>query len=219
MPRRLAALTFALATLALGAAALADRRSTVLSSQPFAAGALPGSPGIVVKTKGSDAHCGGVALTASVKKAKKPDKRLAAVFALKFPSGLDFDPKSEAKRQKSMERFDTWLSSLETLARDAASHFSGTMTDQNVTPADRIAAAARFVQVTRWTSHMIARAPIPKSLMKGEFAADAQRIYCDTLADKAAPSEGLAIDAAQRCRDLAASLAVGDGWWDEACAP
>jgi hypothetical protein len=154
-----------------------------------------------------------------VKKAKKPDKRLAAVFALKFPTGLDFDPKSEAKRHKSIERFDAWYVALDTATRDAATHFRGVVGDTNATAADRVAAAARIVQVARWSAHMVARSPMPKNIQKGEFASDAQAIYCDTLSEKAAPMEMLAIDAAQACRDLAGKLSVGDGWWDEACAP
>src|SRR5689334_7135281 len=159
MSRRLAALALVLASIGFAAAALADRRATVLSSQPFAAGALPGSPGIVIKTKGSNAHCGGVALTATVKKAKKPDKHLAAVFGLKFPTGLDFDPANEAKRAKSMERFDAWYAALDAATRDAATHYRDLVTDQNVKTTDRVAAAAHMTQVARWASHMIARAP------------------------------------------------------------
>jgi hypothetical protein len=216
MSRRLTTCLVAVASIAFAAAAAADRRATVLASQPFVAGALPGSPGITIKTKGSDGHCGGVALTATVKKSKKPDKHLAAVFAVKFPTGLDFSPTNEAKRKKSAAKFDAWYDALDVATRAAGTHYRDVIGNADVPVADRVAAAARIVQVARWSAHMVARAPMPKNV--GEYP-EAQAIYCDTLADKAETLEMFAIDASAACRDLATKLAAGAGWWDDVCAP
>ena len=65
-----------------------------------------------------------------------------------------------------------------------------------------LSAAARMVQVARWSAHAVARAEIPKSLRSFQ---EAEQVYCDTLAEKADVLETFAIDAAAACRDLSST--------------
>jgi hypothetical protein len=207
------------ASILVSAPALADHHVKVRDLSPFAAGPLPGAPTIVIKTKAAKNYCGGVAVTATIKKSKKlqaADKELAAVFATRFPTGLDFDPSHEFARKESTKKFDAWYKKFDETTRAAGEHYRAIIVGAGVAPMDKVIAAARLVQVVRWSAQVIARAQIAKSVAKYPEAVD---IYCDTLEDKAEPLEMFAQDAAQQCRDFAAEAKLDAGWWDEVCAP
>lgn len=207
-----------LVSLVLGGVAVADHHVKVTELPAFTAGPLPGAPTIVIKAKPAKDYCGGVALSAKIKKSKKlsaPDKELAAVFALSFPTGLDFDPSHALASKNSTKKFDAWFKKFSDASQAAADRYSKVIGDSTA-PLDRVIGAARQAQVAQWSAHIIARGQVPKSVAKYPDAVD---IYCDTLEDKAEPLLAFAIEAATRCRDLAASANVGAGWWDAVCAP
>lgn len=205
------------ASLLVSTTALADHHIKVTDLQLFASGPLPGAPTIVIKAKPAKTYCGGVALSAKIKKSKKlqpADKELAAVFALSFPTGLDFDPSHEFASTKSAKKFDAWYTKFNDATTDAAKHY-GEVLSASSAPMDRVIAAARVVQVVRWSAQVIARGQIAKHIAKYPEAVD---IYCDTLEDKAEPLEAFAQDAVQQCRRLAADAKL-EGWWDQVCVP
>jgi hypothetical protein len=204
--------------LVVARSAYADHHVKVTDLQPFASGPLPGAPTIVIKAKASKSYCGGVALSAKVKKSKKlspADKELAAVFAISFPKGLDFDPSHELAQKESTKKFDAWYGKFKAASIAAGARYFAIMRDTNAAPLDKVVAAARIVQVSRWSSQVIARGQIAKSVAKYPEAID---IYCQALEDKAEPLEAGAQDEAEHCRRLAAAANV-EGWWDEVCAP
>jgi hypothetical protein len=193
-------------------------KASVLDTLPFASGPLPGAPGLVIKTRPSTKHCGGTAISATVKKSRSisaPDPELAAVFVLAFPTKLDFDPKNADRRRASLKKFDAWFEAFTRASTAANEHYSAIVRDPARAPADRIAAAARVTLAARWAAHVIARAPIPAAVAKIPEAAE---IYCDTLLDKGEPLSAFADDAARACRDLVTSTSAGDGWWTAVCA-
>jgi len=199
--------------------AAADRRPTAVDVMPFVAGTLPGSPAITIKVRPSAGFCGGTSVSAVIKKSRKvaaPDPQLAAVFALAFPKGLDFDPDHEARRKASLVKFDKWFSAVQKTAVAARTVYAKQLADAALEPVDRVIAAARLVQVVRWAGQVIARAPVPSNVTRFPEVVD---VYCQALAEKADQFEALAIDVATTCRTLSTTVNPGAGWWDDVCAP
>src|SRR4029078_303087 len=143
----------------------ADHHVKVTDLQPFTSGPLPGAPTIVVKAKAAKNYCGGIALSAKIKKSKKlapADKELAAMFVMSFPTGLNFDPSHEMARKESAKKVDAWYQKFNDTGAAAGAHYRAIITDANTAPLDKVVAAARMVQVLRWAAQVAARGQITK---------------------------------------------------------
>jgi hypothetical protein len=174
-------------------------------------GAVAGLTGFSTRRVRDPKRCGGFAIL--VKRGKKiapSDAKIAAMFALEFPLGLDF---SETKKAGSLLKFNTWVETLTRTAADANTHYQGQFasTDLGV----KAAATARLAQTNFRAASVIARAEIPADIRGHEFADQATTAFCDTLAEKAEPLLALGTQALEACQKH--TLAAPAGWWAELC--
>lgn len=183
-------------------------------------GPIAGLPGFSIKRTPSTSHCGGVKIT--TKRAKKiapADKQIAAVFALEFPTGLDFDPdpKHKAARERSMKKFNDFVSTMTKLGGEATTFYA----DQAKTATDaakKASAMARVVQIQFRLTSVLARGEIPKDVRTGEFKDEKVAAFCDKMSEVSEPLLAQAESALELCAATARQSAT-TGWWNDVCGP
>jgi TolA-binding protein len=130
-----------------------------------------------------------------------------AYVTIPFPANLDFDPKKEAVKKKSMKRFDDWYKKKEGTATELATKYKAVMAIGDASYA--VAAAARIGQIAQNGSDALFTAEIPENIRKYEEAAE---VYCDTLMDKAEPLEAFTIDAFSSCLEESTKRGFFSEW-------
>jgi len=174
-------------------------------------GAVPGLTGFSTKRVRDPRRCGGAAIL--VKRGKKiapSDAKIAAMFALEFPTGLDF---SEPKKAGSLLKFNTWVEAMTRTAADATTHYQGQFVSTD--PSVKVAAAARLAQLSFRAASLLARAEVPTDIRGHEYADEATAAYCGTLAEKAEPLLALGTQALEACQKHAPTAPAG--WWADLC--
>lgn len=174
-------------------------------------GAVPGLTGFSTKRVRDPRRCGGFSiLTKRAKKVAPSDGKIVAVFAVEFPTGLDF---SEQKKAGSLLKFNTWTEMLTKIARDARVHYEAEYA--NTDPAVKAAASGRLAQLYLRNASTIARAEIPTDIRGLDNADEATTVYCEQLAGTAEPLLALGVQALEACRKQ--TLVAPVGWWAELC--
>jgi hypothetical protein len=173
-------------------------------------GPVTGLDAIVLTRAASKTHCGGFAVTAKrTKKLAAGDDQLGAVFALAFPTGLNFD-KAKAS---SLRRFDDWVAQLQKTSAAANDYYAGELATHD--PQRAIIATARIVQIARYDATLLARAEIPVDVRAGDHAADKVAAYCEQMTNVAQPLIDRAAEATAVCHDHLATAPAG--WWNTVC--
>jgi tetratricopeptide (TPR) repeat protein len=133
-----------------------------------------------------------------------------AFLAIKFPTGLDFNPQNAAKAKKSMKRFEEWLGEKTKSATKASSKYEALIFKVK-DAANAIAGAARIGQISQNFSDQLFTAEIPNDVRTGPYADDAVEAYCDALTEKAEPLEARSLEAFGACLGKSTEL----GWFSE----
>ena len=142
------------------------------------------------------------------------DRDYEAYVAIKFPTGLDFDPNNKAKADKSRKRFDDWAATKAKAGQVARTKYEAIIGYKEA--ANAIAAAARIGQIQQNFSDQLFTAEIPNDVRTGEFAEDKVDAYCDELTDKAIPLQDKSTEAFSACLGVSTRL----GWfsdWSKLC--
>ncbi len=173
-------------------------------------GPVPGLPGFSLSHKPDSKTCGGVTIvTTHPAKPPKADAELAALYTLEFPTGLDFEKDKDGSKKK----FEGWLGELQKRGSAAMAVYQKQAASGN--DAAKAAAVARIVQISLRTASVIARAPIPADVSRGDHAADKISAYCDQLAGVAEPLLASAEHSVAVCTE---KLKQGPkGWWNDVC--
>jgi hypothetical protein len=156
-------------------------------------------------------HCDGFVITATP--TGSTTEPIAPVFALRFPTGLDF---SAANKSASITRFDKFVADMTGLGATARTTYMTTMTAKSSTMTERVIAAARIVQMERYIATMLVHAEIPLDVRTGEYADEKTTAFCDRMKEIAEPIVLTSEGAAKVCSDHAAS--VPRGWWTPVCS-
>ena len=175
------------------------------------AGPVPGLPGAKLTWTKDANHCGGVAVTASHATASEP---INDVFAIRFPTDLDFTPTNQARENAALVKFDAWVQQTMTTGKDARAFYEERV--KTASGRDRIIAAARLVQLQRYIASVFVRAEIPLDVRSGEYAAEKTEAFCDRLAEVAEPIVIVSEGAAKACAQLAAGYPPD--WWTPVCS-
>lgn len=180
-----------------------------------AAGVVPGMPGFQIVHRVDPTHCGGIAVEArrTVQPIDAADAPLADIFAIRFPTGLDFSGKN---KEPSVQAFEAWAQDLSIRGAAARGAYSQRMQVDTATPEQRVIAAARIVQMQRHLASTIVRAEIPVDVRTGELANEKIAAFCDRLEDVAEPIMLTGEGAAKVCTNHAAGLRTG--WWTRVCS-
>ncbi|MGE3457717.1 MAG: hypothetical protein AB7O24_21575, partial [Kofleriaceae bacterium] len=131
---------------------------------------------------------------------------------MKFPENLNFDPdpKKKAIRDKSMKRFEEWISKKAKVGGTATGKYEKVIFDIK-DAATSIVAAARIGQISQNFSDALFTAQIPQDVRTGEFADEKVEAYCDALTTKAEPLEAKSLEAYGACLTQSTKL----GWFSE----
>jgi len=175
-------------------------------------GAVAGLTGFSTRRVRDPKRCGGQSiLTKRNKKVAPTDAKLVEVFALEFPTDLNFtDEKKRAGSKLKLERF------VETLTRTLAAAKTQYETEfASTDPAVKAAATARLAQIYMRGASVLARAEVPIDVRTSDMADEATIAYCDAMAEQAERMLELSADALGACRKF--TLAAPAGWWAELC--
>ncbi|MBA3499249.1 MAG: tetratricopeptide repeat protein, partial [Deltaproteobacteria bacterium] len=142
-------------------------------------------------------------------KLAQADRDFEDYLATAFPQGLNFDPKNEAIKGKSLKRLDAWVASKMKIGGKATSQYEAVLTVQD--PATSIAAAARIGQISQNFSDALFTAEIPKDVRTGEFADEKVEAFCDRMNEIATPLEDRSLEAFRVCLGKSTEL----GWFSE----
>lgn len=134
-----------------------------------------------------------------------------AFLDVKFPKGLDFDPRNPRKQKKSLKRFQDWFKEKQKLAVRASKLFDEVREIKGGGAHYAIAAAARMGQITQNFSDALFTAEIPADVRSGKFAEDKVDAYCDALTTEAEPLETRSVEAFGFCLGLSTKL----NWFNE----
>ncbi len=142
------------------------------------------------------------------------EKDYETYLAMKFPTGLNFDPKNKALADKSMKRFTEWFETKAKAGSSAREKYEGVIGVKEA--ANAIASAARLGQVQQNFSDQLFTAEIPTDVRTGEFADEKVEAYCDALTSKADPLEAASLNLFGACLRKSTEL----GWfsdWSKLC--
>ena len=180
-----------------------------------AAGVIPGMPGFQIVHRVDPRRCGGIAV--EVRRTAQPidaaDASLADIFAIRFPTGLDFSGKN---KEPSLKSFDEWVQDFSRRGAAARGTYSQRMQADGATLEQRVVAAARIVQMQRHLASTIVRAEIPVDVRTGELADEKVAAFCDRFEAIAEAIMLAGEGAAKVCTDHAAGLRPG--WWTRVCS-
>jgi tetratricopeptide (TPR) repeat protein len=157
--------------------------------------------------EGDNAGAGTAAYWAGMAKFHLSEPAYETYVNLAFPANLNFDPKNEAIKKKSMKRFDDWYAKKSSTSADLSTRYKAVIGVGDASFA--IAAAARIGQVAQNASDALFTAEIPENIRKYEEAAE---VYCDTLMDKAEPLEAFTIDAFTTCLGKSTEFGYFSEW-------
>jgi tetratricopeptide (TPR) repeat protein len=159
---------------------------------------------------GSDKDNGGAGLAqywAAMAKFYLTEPAYEEYLGIAFPANLNFDPKDEGLKKKSMKRFDEWYAKKDNNSKSLAERYTAVQKIGDASFA--IAAAARIGQVAQNASDALFTAEIPENIRKYEEAAE---IYCDTLMDKAEPLENFTIQYFTACIEKSTEYGYFSEW-------
>ncbi|NJM90758.1 MAG: tetratricopeptide repeat protein [Myxococcales bacterium] len=142
------------------------------------------------------------------------EKDYEEYLALRFPRGLDFDPKNPGIVKRSRKRFDEWYEAKSKTGGSARSKYEATIGTKDA--ASAIAAAARIGQIQQNFSDALFTAEIPESVRTGQFADEKVEAFCDALTEKAEPLAAKSLEAYGACLSKSTEL----GWfsdWSRLC--
>ncbi|HVV88627.1 MAG TPA: tetratricopeptide repeat protein [Kofleriaceae bacterium] len=131
---------------------------------------------------------------------------------VKFPEGLNFDPKKPAELKKSNDKFQAWFKEKDRLAGKAGDEYTKLITVIK-DPTNAIAAAARIGQISQTFSDALYTAEVPAFLRPYDEAVDA---YCDKLTEVAEPYEAKSLEGFGACLKASTDF----GWfssWSKLC--
>jgi TolA-binding protein len=163
-----------------------------------------------VKSGSEDKDNGGAGLAqywAAMAKFHLTEPAYESYLGIAFPANLNFDPKDEGVKKKSMKRFDEWYAKKDNTSKDLAERYTAVQKIGDASFA--IAAAARIGQVAQNASDALFTAEIPENIRKYEEAAE---IYCDTLMDKAEPLEAFTIQYFTACIEKSTEFGYFSEW-------
>lgn len=175
---------------------------------------VPGTVGLTKKEVSLRNSC--TKTFTQVKKARRGDEP-AFVAAMTYPriTGLDMDPKKEARAKASLEKFNKWLTKLLETSETAIKVQRAVFDDPAATPTAKVEAAARMSLLYDQTANIIDAAEVPKNVRAYEEAVHA---FCDTLFEKTDAIRQQAKDARAACAKAAADSKLGDAWFVPVCA-
>jgi hypothetical protein len=189
---------------------------------PDDSGDVAGLGGWKIQRKPDKTHCTGIAIvtTPGKKKLSADDQPLADVYALAFPTGLDFDPNPthKAKREASFKKFNGFIEKMKKVSGDARKVYEGWLADDHRDAEAKIRAVARIVQIQVRIASLLARAEIPKDVRSGEFVDDKIEAFCEKLSEVAGPLAAQAEESRNVCAEKLA-LSPSTGWWTAVCTP
>jgi tetratricopeptide (TPR) repeat protein len=144
------------------------------------------------------------------------DRDFEAYLDLRFPQGLNFDPRREMKgiAARSNQRLNDWVAQKQKVGGTARTKYNAVFAIKD--SADSIAAAARIGQISQDFSDALFTAEIPTNVRTGPFAQDATDAYCDRLQEIADPLEATSLEAYGTCLSKSTEL----GWfsdWSRLC--
>ncbi|MBA3452382.1 MAG: hypothetical protein H0T42_04715 [Deltaproteobacteria bacterium] len=174
-------------------------------------GAVVGLAGYSTRRVRDPKRCGGLSIL--VKKGKKvapSDARIAAVFALEFPVGLEF---SETKKAGSLLKFNAWIETFTKTMQDANTHYQSQFSSTDL--AVKAAATARLAQTNLRAASVLARAEVPADIRAMDDVDVATAAYCDAIAERAEALLALGLQALDACQKH--TLAAPAGWWADLC--
>jgi len=137
------------------------------------------------------------------------DRDFENYLSLRFPANLNFDPNNKAVAEKSMKRFNEWITQKQKIGETAKNKYLDILKTKDA--ANMIIATARLGQIPQNFSDQLFTASIPENLRKGEFAEDMVEAFCDALMEKAEPLEAAALKAYDVCLTESTKL----GWFSE----
>lgn len=133
-----------------------------------------------------------------------------AVFALAYPTGLDFDPAEPAVAKRSTAAFEAWFKDLDRRATTAAGEYQALLVEVK-DPTYAVAATARTGQLASGFVDALLTADVPPFIRAYDEAVDA---YCDKLREVAIPHEERAGEAFGVCVRLSTDLGLSTPWAD-----
>jgi hypothetical protein len=142
------------------------------------------------------------------------DRDFEQYLATAFPQGLNFDPKNEAVKTKSLKRLDGWVATKTKIGGKATAQYEAVLNVRDA--ATSIAAAARIGQISQNFSDALFTAEIPQDVRTGEFADEKVEAFCDRMNDIAGPLEARSLEAFRVCLTRSTDL----GWfsdWSKLC--
>lgn|GEM_PF-4230349 len=183
-------------------------------------GEVAGLDGWKTQRKADATYCGGfkIVTTRGKKKVAADDQPLVDVYALAFPTNLNFDPDPKNKKAKeaSLKKFNDFTETMQKVGGTATKFYEGWFTDSARDISAKIQAAARIAQINTRLASILARAEIPKDVRTGEFADDKKAAFCDKLLEVAEPLASRAQDATNVCATKL-EKAPSTGWWTSVC--
>ena len=138
------------------------------------------------------------------------DVRVEAALAraLSAPRNLDFE-----RDQGATKRFGEWVRELQKAGAEADQYLDKVRADDALValyPFAAVQAIARAGQLRRALGDAIADLEVPASVAKA--GQDVVTVFCDALAEQAAPVEQTAVEAFTLCVEQAAALGVTGAW-------
>jgi len=133
-------------------------------------------------------------------------------LAVKFPTGLNFDPRNEKKAAASNKEFAKWLDLKKKKLTGTESSYGEIVNNIRGGGAHwAIASAARIGQIYQNFGDGLYTAEIPKNVRTGPYAEDAVDAYCDALTTAAEPLENKSVEAFSFCLTNTTKL----NWFNE----
>lgn len=139
------------------------------------------------------------------------EEEYEAFLDIKFPKGMDFDPRNASKAKKSLKLFQDWLKDKNKQGAKTLKLYDEVREITGGGAHYAIAAASRMGQVSQNFSDALFTAQIPNDVRSGSFAEDKVDAYCDALTTEAEPLENKSVEAFSFCLGLSTKL----NWFNE----
>jgi tetratricopeptide (TPR) repeat protein len=137
------------------------------------------------------------------------EKDYEEYLALRFPHGLNFDPKNKSIAARSNKRLTEWFNEKTKIGGGAREKFEATIGTKDA--ASAIAAAARIGQISQNFSDALFTAEIPENVRTGPYADEGVEAFCDKLTELAEPLAAKSLEAYGACLSKSTDL----GWFSE----